>query len=310
MARPLLLFLAIGAALFAFERMVGAPGDAGGAPLVIPAERVAALRAELARRSGGPPDDAALRRALAPEVEEELLFREALARGYDRDDPVVFRRLVRNLRFAGADPERGDAALFAEALDLGLQHSDVVVRRRLVQRLRLELEARALREAPDEAALRAWFESHRARYRAPARVRLTQLYFAHEDAARRSLERLLAERAIPERARTRGEAFLHAPEQPSQSREELARRFGAGFADAAFRVPTGRWEGPLASAYGSHLVWVHEREPARPLRFDEVRGAVRSALLAERRAAALEAGLAGLRARADVRIAGLDGRTR
>lgn len=307
MGRPLLHFVAIGLALFALERAGAALWGAGAAqPLVVPAERVEAVRAGLAQATGRAPDDADLRRALAPDVEDELLLREALARGYDREDPVVFRRLVQNLRFAGADPGQGDAALFAEALALGLQHTDVVARRRLVERVRLDFEARALRDPPDAAALRAWFEAHRERYVAPARVRLTQLFFRREATARRALGRLREEGATPDRAPTRGEPFLHPPEQPSQSREELARRFGAGFADAAFEAVPGRWEGPVASAYGSHLVWVHEREPARPLRLDEVRGAVRAAVVAERRREALETGIAGLRARADVRIAGLD----
>jgi len=316
-ARPLLSFLAIGLVLFALDRWVG-PGSAPDtSPLVVPAERVEAVRSALAGRLGRPPEAAELRRALAPEVDDALLFREALARGYVRDDPVVFRRLVRNLRFAGAEPQREDEALFEEALELGLQHTDVVVRRRLVQRMRLDLEARALRDPPDEAALRAWLEAHPERYRAPARARLAHLYFAREEAARRALGRLRAEGAGPPAAtggpsgleawRALGEPFLHPPEQPSQSRAELARRFGAGLADAAFDAPLGRWTGPVASAYGSHLLWVYEREPARALRLAEVRGAVRAAVLAERRREALEAGLARLRAAAEVRIAGLGG---
>ena len=74
-----------------------------------------------------------------------------LTRGYERDDPVVFRRLVQNLRFAGAADSRGDPELFDEALALRMHESDPVVRRRLVSRMRLDLEAEAPAGDPDAA---------------------------------------------------------------------------------------------------------------------------------------------------------------
>ena len=87
------------------------------------------------------------------EVDDELLYRKAKRLGFDRDDPVVQRRLVQNMRFAGADPERDAASLYAEALDLGMHESDPVVRRRLVQRMRLAIEAEALCPAVDMQGL-------------------------------------------------------------------------------------------------------------------------------------------------------------
>jgi len=99
-----------------------------------------------------------------------------------------------------------------------------------------------------------------------------------------------------------GDPFLHGAEQPPQSRDELAGRFGADFADGVFAAPPGEWSGPIPSAYGVHLVLVREREPARALGFEEVRDPVRLAVIAERRAAALERGLRALRAGAQITI--------
>jgi hypothetical protein len=232
------------------------------------------------------------------------LYREAIARGYERDDPVVFRRLVQNLRFAGAPDERDDASLLEEALALHMHDSDPVVRRRLVQLVRLDLESRALAGDPDEAELRAYYERNAARYRSPERVRCTQLYFrgAHERAARGLLARLRQQGTAPDQALRLGEPFLHGAEQPPSSREELAGRFGDAFAASVFAAQPGAWEGPIASAYGVHLVFVQEREPERALGFEEVREPLRLAVIAERRAAALEQGLRALRARARVVI--------
>jgi hypothetical protein len=293
--RPLLQFLALGALLFAVDRLWWSAESPE--PVVIDAARLVALRGELQRVLRREPTREELERAIAPEVDDELLYREALARGYAEDDPVIFRRLVQNLRFAGADEEREDLSLYREALEMGMHETDIVVRRRLVQRMRLDLEASALATEPDEAALRAVYERDLAEYRSPERTRLLQLYYAREHAERAAadLASLRAEGSPPGDATSRGDPFLLSAGQPPQTRRELADRFGSAFADGVFEAPPGRWSGPIASAYGVHLVWVHERTPERALSFEKVRERVRHAVLAERRRDALERGLAALR---------------
>ena len=275
--RPLLQFALLGAALFAADRLWWS--RAAPAPVVI-------------------------RAASAEAADDELLYREALARGYERDDPVVFRRLVQNLRFAGAADSRSDPELFDEALVLRMHESDPVARRRLVSRMRLDLEAEAPAGDPGEAALRDYYQRNAASYRSAERVRITQLYFRteREREARRALARLRAAAIPPEQALRIGDPFLHGAEQPPQSRDELAGRFGADFAEGVFAAPPGEWSGPIPSAYGVHLVLVREREPARALGFEEVRDPIRLAVIAERRAAALERGLRALRAGAQITI--------
>ena len=301
MWRSLLRFGLLGLALFTADRLLDREPPA---PVVVPASRVAAVRAELAAWQRRPPSDEELARALEPEIEEELLYREALRRGYDRGDPVVYRRLVQNLRFAGADPERDDLSIYEEARALGLHESDVVVRRRLVQRMRLDLEAAALAEAPSEAALRSHYESGLERYESPGRVAFRQLFFREGRRADAELAAaaLRAEAASADAQPAGTDAFLHPAEQPSQSQSELAERFGAVFAEAVFAAEPGAWSGPLASAYGDHLVFVREREPARTLPFEAVRERVRFSWLAEARRRALREGLAALRSAAEVRI--------
>jgi hypothetical protein len=297
--RPLVQFALLGAALFAADRLWR---RATPAPLEVPAARVAALTDEL----GHAPTAAEIERALAPEIDDELLYRAALARGYERDDPVVFRRLVQNLRFAGAPEARDDAALFDEALALRMHESDPVVRRRLVQRMRLDLEAEAPTADPDEAVLRERYQRNAAAYRTAARVRCTQLYFraGREREARRLLARLRAAGTAPERALRLGDPFLHGAEQPLQTSDELAARFGGAFADGVFAAAPGEWSGPIPSAYGAHLVFVKEREAPRALAFEEVRDSLRQEWIAEQRRAALERGLRALRAGVPIVLGG------
>ena len=68
----------------------------------------------------------------------------------------------------------------------------------------------------------------------------------------------------------------------------VAERFGAEFAEAVFGAGPGGWSGPVASAYGFHLVFVTRRAPARVPDFAEVAGRIATDLDAARRAGALD----------------------
>src|SRR5262252_3403533 len=92
---PLVHFVAGGFALFcAMHRWPLAAGTPPAAPVVLTADDVERLRTDYTRDTGLEPsaaDEAAL---VEKAVEEELLFREALARGLDQHDRSVRNWLV------------------------------------------------------------------------------------------------------------------------------------------------------------------------------------------------------------------------
>lgn len=286
--RPLLRFALLGALLFAADFL----WSARNAPAPVPAPGAAGAGAAL------PGDD-------------ELLFQEALARGWHRSDAIVRRRLARNMRFAleggaAGGEKREDAALVREAIALGMHRSDRVVRRRLVQKLRLQIHARARAQEPSEAELAAYLARHAARWTEPARRSLTQLYFRKLQDAEAALPSLPALSALSNspapnakaKALRVGDALPLPRHLAGRSRSDLERLFGPDFAAAAFDAPDAMWSGPIASSYGYHLVWIHGRRAAVLSKLSVVRPEVREALLYQRGQAALRSELAALRARA------------
>ncbi len=279
LAHPAVHFLLIGAALFAAVRWLRPPERPEPEPIGLSADRAA--------------------------IDAELLMREAIALGFHESDPIVRRRLIRNMRFLSrSNADSNDEALFAEALALGMEQSDVVVRRRLSQRMRLLVDTAARAEEPGDAELREYLKRNRGRFAEPARVRLSQVYLSRERRggetkrdALRLLAGLRAARVAPERAWQRGDPFLLPARFGLRSEPKLAASFGPDFARAVMKLKPGLWSGPIASSYGLHLVWIHERRPARPRPLDAVRSELRESLLAERQAQALEAVLRELRRR-------------
>ena len=225
--------------------------------------------------------------------DDALLVDAAFARGFQRSDDVVRRRLAQNLRFARPDDERSEDALVEEAIRLGMHESDLVVRRRLALKMRLLLAERAYEREPNEAELTAYLAAHAGLFSEPERIALTQLYFESRTQAEAARAALEAGTAAPERL---GGALPLPRELPPHSHAELAARFGPAFAEAALAGPDGDWFGPVRSAYGFHLLRIRERTPARRSELATVRSALREALLAERADAAVRAGIAALRA--------------
>ncbi|MGB1438781.1 MAG: hypothetical protein ACPG63_03355, partial [Luminiphilus sp.] len=79
------------------------------------------------------PTDDDVARFVELELRDELLFREALAAGLHRFDPVIEQRIVRNMRFLDPDTAADEGQLVAQGLALNMHLTDEVIRRRLVQ---------------------------------------------------------------------------------------------------------------------------------------------------------------------------------
>jgi hypothetical protein len=241
------------------------------------------------------------RLAAAGDDEDALLFEVALAAELDRTDSLVRDRLRTLARFLALAPDTaGDADLEHEARALGLVRSDPIIRRHLVDLMRLAAATLPPAALPDEGALRAAYAAHLDAYALPARVRLTHVYLSRDrrgadlerDAA--ALATMLRQRGL-EAARGLGDGFSRGATIGPATAADLARVFGARFADAVAVLPAGQWSAPIASPYGLHLVWIEARLPAASPPYEAVRNQVLHAWLRERRADQLSAALASLR---------------
>ena len=89
---------------------------------------------------------------------------------------------------------------------------------------------------------------------------------------------------------------------PLLPRSEIARLFGEEFGRKVFELEPGRWQGPVESGYGLHLVLVTELKPARLPELAEVRDQVEREWLFKRKTEMQEALYEKLRERYTVVI--------
>ncbi len=197
--------------------------------------------------------------------------------------------------------------LYREALALGLDKDDTIVKRRMAQKMEFVAEDAADAHEPTPDELRAWFAGNAARFTMPGRVTFRHLYFspdrrgvrARDDAAN-AYEAVRG--AAPDAAATKtlGDPFMFQDYLADRSPEQLAKEFGPPFARAVFAMPAGSWQAPVESGYGWHVVFVEASEPDRVPAFEEVEPDVRAAWLADRRAEASKAAYARMRAKYEV----------
>ncbi len=185
---PLLHFLVLGAVLFAVDR-ARTPATPAAAPIVVGAARIAQLRDEYTRATGLAPTPADERALVTHAVDDELLYRDALARGLDRDDRSIRWQLVEKMSFLdGRDEYDTDRdASFARALALGLDRDDPVIRRMLIEKVRLLVKDAAAREPVGDDELRDWLARHPDAWRRPVRLDFRHVFFSstrRDDAAR------------------------------------------------------------------------------------------------------------------------------
>ena len=265
---PLVQFLLIGAGLFAAEVLVGDPATEEDYRIVIRMADVDRLATLWARQWNRPSTPEELRGLLEGHIKEEVLYREALAMGLDRDDTVVRRRLAQKMEFLSTD-------LAAQA-------------------------------TLTDAELEAWYAERAEQYRLPATVSLTHVYIspdARGDEAEADAKSVLAAlRADPDRPRPwdLGDRFMLPHEYVARPTDEIDWRFGGELAAALERFEPGVWEGPVASGFGLHLVRIDERTDAETPQFEKVRFLVERDFASERRNAVNDAFYRQLRSRYEV----------
>ncbi len=194
------------------------------------------------------------------------------------------RKLSRTEKDALVEAWIREEVLVREARRLGLDMSDYAERRRLVGRLKYVQEG-FLRDSiqPDEETLRRWHRDHRQNYMLPAAATFTHVFFdvgefsgsafARADGA---LAALNGQRVGYSAATGLGDRFLYHRNYVRAEAQTLASHFGGAFVKglSELEVNAERWQGPLRSKFGLHLVLLTAFEEERIAEFDEVRARV------------------------------------
>ncbi|MGJ8669600.1 MAG: peptidyl-prolyl cis-trans isomerase [Oceanococcus sp.] len=195
------------------------------------------------------------------EIDERILFREALRRKYHLRDTVVLRRLRQDAEFLGLTGE--GTQLIQSALDLQLYRGDALIRRRLLERMR-SLITRNMPQ-PSDAELEALYQEHGSEHVNDATYTFQQRFFRNDpsdaDSAKRRALQALQQESIDI---TAVDSFLYGDRFSSAHERMLNQRFGRQFGETLQNLKLEQWQGPIASSYGWHVVKIEQKTAAKP----------------------------------------------
>jgi peptidyl-prolyl cis-trans isomerase C len=251
---PLLHFLLIGAVLFAVYRVLQPSGGGqDNAKKIVLTEDDLSQMTLTWRAQGRPlPTEKEMQSLLEEKIREEVLYREALAMGLDKDDTIVKRRMVQKMDFLAEDLSE-------------------------------------LRE-PGRDELKAWFAKNSERFTMPGRVSFRHIYFSPDKRGEQALAvaeqaraRLNSKSVDSPDAAGLGDSFMFQDFYGDQAFDETAKTFGPSFAQALFQSKPKSWQGPIQSGYGWHLVFIDSLTPARIPEFEEIEADVRTGWVSAQR---------------------------
>ena len=240
---PFLHFLLLGAAIFLAYHFLSARANNQPGKIVITQGDITSIMIGFSRTWQRPPTREELDGLIRDRVREEVYYREAVAMGLDRDDPIIRRRLQQKLQFVTDD--------------IGAATK------------------------PTDTELSEYLKTHADAFRLDERFTFEQVYLdpaKHGERLAQDVDNLLTQlRQHGSRdldLTSLGDAFLLEHRFQTASTSEIAKQFGDKFAAKLADVPIGQWLGPVESGYGMHLVFVEERVEGRLPELAEVRDAI------------------------------------
>lgn len=268
---PLLHFFVIGAVLFAAHGLLqrrSAPEESA-KRIELTLDDLRQLNLYFESQWRRPPTQQEFAGLLESRIREEILYREALAMGMDKEDTIVKRRMAQKMEFLAEDLS-------------------------------------ALRQVSREE-LRAWFATNAQRFAYPPRISFHHLYFSFDkhggntqEAAAAALRKIADKPSDSSEGTALGDSFMFQDYYADRPPDQVGRVLGGDFAAALFELTPGAWQGPIESGYGWHLVFVDSLTPGRVPEFEEVETDVKAAWVADQRAEFKRKAYEAMRARYEI----------
>jgi peptidyl-prolyl cis-trans isomerase C len=272
MREPLVHFLLIGAALFAVYGFLHHGQSANvNHQIVLTLDDLRQLEVSFVSQWHRQPSPEEFTGLVESHIREEVLYREGLAMGLDKDDTIVKRRMAQKVEFLSEDV--------------------------------------ATAHEPTTGELKDWFAKNGQKFALPNRATFRHLFFGFDrrgqNAQMDALSALAKLSGKPEDlplGKSLADPFMFQDYYGDRAPDQLAKEFGPVFTEGLFELKPGSWQGPIESGYGWHLIWIESIVPGRVPNFEEVEPDVKTAWLADQKAEQWRKAYAKMRAKYEVLV--------
>lgn len=267
---PLIHFLFIGGLLFVVYGLQNEGFDDQSKRIVFTEADISRMVLLWEKQRQRPPTQAELNGLIERQIREQVMYREALAMGLDKNDNIVRRRLAQKVEYITAN--------IAEQVE------------------------------PTEKELTTYLNAHSDKFEIPGRLDFEQIYFnadkrgstAESDATHLLSKLNQAESNI--NITKAGDAFMMGLQHKNMTDYDISRLFGKNFAKKLFTLSVGRWHGPVSSEFGFHLIRIENKIVSSKPELVMVRDKVRSEWMNQQRKKIDQAFYKSLRQRYEIII--------
>lgn len=166
-----------------------------------------------------------------------------------------------------------EEVLVREALALGLDRNDTVIRNRLRQKMEFLASAAVGASVPTDDVLGAYYAENKDDFFVEGSLALVQVFLgpSPDDASTQAIMQALEKGQDPG---TLGVRTLMPSSLPLSARATVDNTFGRGFYQSLLAIEVGIWSEPLRSGYGYHLVHIDQKQPGYVPELTTVKAAV------------------------------------
>jgi len=181
--------------------------------------------------------------------------------------------------------------LYREGLAMGLDKDDTIVKRRMAQKMEFLSEDVTAAHEPSTDELKAWYANNSQKFALADRATFRHLFFGFDRRGQNAqadalaaLNKIAGKAVDSPLGKTLADPFMFQDYYGDRAPDQLAKEFGPAFAIGLYKLKPKMWQGPIESGYGWHLVWIESITPGRIPAFEEVEPDVKTAWLADQKA--------------------------
>lgn len=220
---PLLHFLLIGAALFLiYSNTNETTQELDEDQITVTKNDVKQLAQKFEDAKGRQPNENEKKEILNNFIQEEVLYREALKKGLDKEDATIHLHLAKKMQFI--------------------------------------LDDLHPIKKPTQAQLESFLQNNKDKFMKEAKISFNQVTFTddkNKNDIQKSAEKFLSKLLTKTNPKV---AFIG--DLVELNKKEISKVFGQEFSDKIFTMKMKQWAGPLAAKHGLVLVYIHSIKDA------------------------------------------------
>lgn len=219
MKSKITVFFIIG--LFIYLVDIGFNSDQNTKDIFISDQEITSLISAWKSQVGRNPTDDEISRIISNLVEEEILYREALLLGLDREDRIIKRRLAQKITF---------------------------------------LKQESMSEPPSNKDLKDFYTSNKEKYYIQPTHTFKHYFFSAENNSEER-SNIAFKKVINNNQTIKSDPFFLGKSFSDNNLDEISGNFGRQFALNFGQVKLNQWVGPFKSSFGHHIVFVIDSKP-------------------------------------------------